>query len=233
MSRTDDLVPLFGGDPGSPPLKFRQGQIVAWNPDTGQNTIDVQGVLLPDVPVMNTGEAIALKAGHVVGLVLWGHTWFIIGRITVPGDPDFASASTDFGLATGFANNFAVPQTTDATLVSATINCPTWARQAMVNMTAMIDLRNRRAAADFAWCTPKIATVTGQTSIQGFAANGAADLQDQQAVTLAHLLLVDLPGTPGQTIVCSALAHTIGGAWVADPFNTVFVSAAAIFKSTV
>ena len=81
---TDDTAPLF--DQAGPGVRFRQGTITAWNAATGQNTVDVANGTLTDVPILNTGEAIALKAGHVVGLLGQGMTWFIIGRITPASD---------------------------------------------------------------------------------------------------------------------------------------------------
>lgn len=234
MSRADDLVPLFGETPdGTPPLKFRQGQIVEWDPNTGNNKVDVQGVQLVNVPMMNTGEAIALKAGHIVGLFLWGHSWFIVGRITEPGDSDFASATLDFGLITAFTSNFTIP-TADTAVASAVMPCPTWARQALVSMSAVADLFNTNALAGSVFMTPVVASLSGPSIQHGYAPTGNAQLQHIQAISTTHHVLIDLPGTPGQTIAVEVrLRNNSGVLWAASAFNTAFISAAATFKSTV
>jgi hypothetical protein len=71
---------------------FRQGVVLAWNPDTAQNTVDVGGVVLTDVPILNTSESRLLTPGAVVGILTAGSSWMILGRVTVPNTPDAASA---------------------------------------------------------------------------------------------------------------------------------------------
>ncbi|MGW3619491.1 hypothetical protein [Micromonospora arida] len=89
--RSDDLTPLLIPQPG-PGLGFRQGVVTAWNPLTAENTIEVAGATLTNVPILNTNEAVLLSPGAVVGLMTSGPSWFILGRVTVPGTPDAASA---------------------------------------------------------------------------------------------------------------------------------------------
>lgn len=89
----DDLAPLFGQQP-SPGVAFRQGLIVAWDPLTAANTVDVAGATLTDLPVLNTSEVRTLAPGDVVGVLTMGAAWFILGRITVPGSPAAATAPT-------------------------------------------------------------------------------------------------------------------------------------------
>lgn len=91
MSRPDDLAPLLFRDPG-PGLGFRQGTVVSYNSLTGENTIQVGGGLVADLPILNTSEALLLEAGSVVGILTAGSSWFILGRITVPGTPDALTA---------------------------------------------------------------------------------------------------------------------------------------------
>lgn len=98
--RTDDLGPLFAGEPASA-VGFRQGRIIAWNPLTAQNTVDVGGTSLTDVPVLNTSEALLLRPGDVVALLTTGQgaqSWWIAGRVTIPGTPQAASALSMLGV---------------------------------------------------------------------------------------------------------------------------------------
>lgn len=85
--RGDDLAPLLI-PPDAPGVGFRQGVILSWNQDTAENTVQVAGSILTDLPILNTAEALLLRPGSVVGIMTAGSSWFILGRITVPGSPD-------------------------------------------------------------------------------------------------------------------------------------------------
>lgn len=234
MSRADDLVPFLTGkaDPDRvPQLRFRQGTVQSWNPDTGANIIIVGGAALTDVPMLNTGEAIALKAGHVVGLLTWGGSWFIVGRITVPGSPDFASASLAFGSAGDEATNFGVPTVATA-IVSATIDVPDWADEALVHVTGSCSLANPRAVGDFATMQVGVNGGAGGGINQGFAPTGDPDAQNLQAIAASSRNL--LSGVGGTTLTVQGLLNTTSGvAWAASASNYAVIHATAIFRSTV
>lgn len=105
---TDDLAPLFAPTP-TPGLALRQGVIVAWNPITAENTVNVDGVQLADLPVLNTSEAVLLAPGDVVAILASGRaaqSWAILGRLTIPGTPAAASAlsAVSAGIAAGVVN---------------------------------------------------------------------------------------------------------------------------------
>lgn len=89
--RSDDLVPLLAPDPGKP-VGFRQGVVIAWNPDTAANTVLVGGSLMTNLPILNTSEASLLAEGDVVGVLTSGSTWAIMGRFTIPGTPEAVSS---------------------------------------------------------------------------------------------------------------------------------------------
>ena len=91
MARSDDLVPLLAAKPAAG-VGFRQGVVLTWDQTTAENTVSVGGAVLTNVPVLNTSEAVSLTAGAVVGLLTSGPSWFILGRITIPGTPEAASA---------------------------------------------------------------------------------------------------------------------------------------------
>lgn len=131
--RADDLAPLLAAA-GRPDVGFHSGRVLAWNTDTGANTIDVAGAELTDVPILNTGEAIALRAGHVVALLRFKSSYFILGRVTMPGTDQFASASVYFWGANQEAIGFGVSDVWN-TKVFEDVYGPAWADEALLFMT--------------------------------------------------------------------------------------------------
>lgn len=223
----DDLSPLF--DQGGPGVRFRQGTILTWNAATGENTIDMGGGVLTDVPVLNTGEAIALKAGHVVGLLGQGMAWFIIGRITPANDPNFAGASLSFSAETAEATNFSLT-TVLAVKATATLDVPAWADEASVIAMGTCTLVNPRPAAEFASCAVFIDGVTGPGVQQGFGLNAAADNAHVQTLAAASTRVFN---PAGSTIACEIQIRSQGASWVAQASNIAGISAMAIFRSTI
>nr|WP_146218379.1 hypothetical protein [Micromonospora acroterricola] len=88
---SDDLAPILAAQPAQG-VGYRQGIVRAWNPVTAENTVEVAGALLDNVPVLNTNEALLLAPGDVVGILTSGPSWCILGRLTVPGTPGAATA---------------------------------------------------------------------------------------------------------------------------------------------
>lgn len=92
MSRSSDLVPLLAGLGGGKGVGFRQGVVVAWNPDTAENQIQVGNTVIDNLPILNTSEASLLVPGDVVGILTSGSSWAIMGRLVIPGTPEAASS---------------------------------------------------------------------------------------------------------------------------------------------
>lgn len=93
MSRSNDLVPyLSRPDGGGNPLSFRQGTVIAWDQDTAENVIQVGSNLFENLPSLNTSEASLLVPGDVVGIMVSGSTWAVMGRMIIPGTPEAASS---------------------------------------------------------------------------------------------------------------------------------------------
>ena len=93
--RSDDLVPFLTSPAsagGSKGVGWTKGEIVSWNQQTAENIVLVRGVLVENVPILNTSEAALLQVGDVVGLLSFGSTWGILGRFTIPGTPEAVSA---------------------------------------------------------------------------------------------------------------------------------------------
>lgn len=99
---TDALVSLFNAPlaPPSQDMRFRQGVVESWNPLTAENTVQVGGTVLTDLPVLNTSEALTLRPGDVVAVAVIGdtgaRTYAIMGRLTIPNTPSAASALNAF-----------------------------------------------------------------------------------------------------------------------------------------
>lgn len=218
---TDNLAPLF--DQGPSGARIRQGTILTWNAETGANTVDLAGGTLVNVPILNTGEAIALKAGHVVGLLGQGSTWFILGRVTVPGDPQFASASVAFDTLLESAGNFSVG-TSFATVVSGTINVPSWADEALVTISFNCALYNSSAGTT----TTQLKTII-DADAHSLVAGGLTNTYptNYDTLTQSHSVTLTSLGSTisvsGQALSTTALPTSI--------FNQAFLTGSAVFRS--
>jgi hypothetical protein len=221
---TDNLATLF--DSKQPGVRFRQGTILTWNSQTGENTVDLAGGTLTNVPIINTGEAVALKAGHVVGLLGQGSTWFIIGRVTPPNDPNFAGASVAFGGTGVSTTNFSVT-TTHAVKASTSITVPSWVDEAVVLCTANATLFNTTASGFLITAQPFIDGVGGGGCQFGLGptADASQNRMNSGGMSAQRVL------TPGATIALEVQAWTTSGTVPADINNQVNLDAIAIFRS--
>jgi hypothetical protein len=225
---TDNLASLFASGPDA--VRFRQGTITAWNANTGANTITVAGGTLTDVPILNTGEAIALKAGHIVGLLAFGSAWFILGRITPAGDPNFAGASVDFDGVHNSATNFGLT-TTPTNKVTATLTVPDWADEALVQLTSTVSLFNNNAASGYYTVfQPFIDGVGGGGGGFGVAPAGHASFNDSNSTAVAYQRLIT---NPGPTISLAVTGAVTLGTFPTVANNTIILDATAIFRSTI
>lgn len=222
---TDNLAPLF--TPAAPGVRFRQGTILTWNSQTGQNTIDVAGGTLTDVPVLNTSEAIALKAGHIVGLLVMGSVAFILGRVTPPNDPNFAAASVAFDGAGVTGTNFAIT-TSQVAYASSTLDVPAWADEAIVLATGNCQLTNTRPAVDFATIQVFIDGTGGGGSQTGFSAFGSGDNNFVGSMAVSAQRLISAPGA---TITVETKLNAQGAAWGVTASNRCNIDAIAVFRS--
>lgn len=83
----DNIGTLFEGDPSAPaPMALRQGVVESWDPDTGENSIQIAGGTLVNLPSL-TAESAELVAGDVVALLSVGDRALVLGKVTTPGDP--------------------------------------------------------------------------------------------------------------------------------------------------
>jgi len=101
MPGTDDLASLLTAAP-SAGMRYGQGQIIQWDPETFENVILWNGQPLENLPIVGTTDALSYQPGQYValhGLDASGEKgatqWWIAGRILVPGS-DNAEQIVDF-----------------------------------------------------------------------------------------------------------------------------------------
>ncbi|PZG14415.1 hypothetical protein C1I95_21725 [Micromonospora craterilacus] len=114
----DDPVQLLPPDPESG-LGLRQGVVVEWNPATAENKVLVGGTIAENLPILNTNEAIQLTPGAVVAVITNGSTWFVLGRITIPGTPEAASVLSMITTGVAFEGSSALLASTYPSYVEA------------------------------------------------------------------------------------------------------------------
>lgn len=96
--RPNDLAPLLATGAAGAVLGYRQGKVLEWNQLNAVNKILVGGAIIENVPILNTNEAVLLQSGDIVGLLTYGSSWVILGRLTIPGTPAAASIMNMFGI---------------------------------------------------------------------------------------------------------------------------------------
>jgi hypothetical protein len=225
--RDRDIIDLFPKP--EPGVRFRQGTVLSWNSSTGENSIDVGGGTLANLPILNTGEAIALKAGHTVGLLTFNGSWFILGRITVPGDADFASASVAFASGKDFQQGFSVASG-DQTQATVNLTVPSWADEAAVMAIAAVTLVNSEAGRRQVILYSKI---NGSSAGSGGMSTGIEPDSSGfgiGSITTAHAEVIS---SPGSTIECTCVTNLNGFTLSANGINTATMNAIAIFRSNV
>lgn len=66
---------------------FRQGVVIAWNPTTGENTVELEGVQLTDLGFVGAGSGTAVPAydpGDTVLLLVVRQTVVVLGLVLDP-----------------------------------------------------------------------------------------------------------------------------------------------------
>lgn len=218
--RSDDLVPILTPPPMDG-LGFRQGEVISFDSETGANIISVGGTTLVDVPMLNSGEAIALKAGHIVALLTWKSSWWILGRVTLPGSDQFASASVAIQNAGGQASNFTLNMTPN-NKVTATLNVPAWADLATIMCVGHAQADNTTASDAYLAIQTSAGSVNSAEMRQMvFAGQQAGSVSVSNHAALSGL---------GSTITVATRVWTQAGTWTGT--KTAIITATAFFQST-
>lgn len=221
----DNVADLFASGNDAPAVKFRQGTVTAWDASTGQNTIDVAGGTLTNVPILNTGEAIALRSGHVVGLLVFGRSAFILGRVTPANDPNFAAASVAFGSAGAQVFGYSVSAASVVKASSDELVVPAWADEAAVLVTGTGAVVNSNATAQ---------SVALQVGTNGSTGGGAFfDVAPGRIGGFSATCRNVFTGLSGGEVL-QITGSLIGTAtFAANGANALFLHAIAIYKSNV
>lgn len=101
----DGLAGLFQPPPLGPaqPAGIRQGIVKDWNQITAANTINVGGAVFTDLPILaSSAEVMLMAPGDTVLLMVVGQgevaTMYIVGRVTLPGTAQAATALNMIGM---------------------------------------------------------------------------------------------------------------------------------------
>ncbi|WP_188193450.1 hypothetical protein [Nonomuraea sp. SYSU D8015] len=152
--QSDDLTPLLF-PPAQGDFGFHQGKVLTWNQKTGQNTISMAGATLVDVPIMNGTEVPLLQPGHVVGMLRWKSSYFVLGRIIVPNAPDIGALPGALAGVGATNLNFEIT-TVREKVATAVFDVPPWANQALVLCVANASMHNLLGTSQFFYLTSPI-----------------------------------------------------------------------------
>lgn len=96
---SDDLTPLLAPPAGGArqAVGFRQGTVIAFDPITLANTVQVGGAEFTNLPLLGIAEAVTLTPGDVVGIMAvtstgGAATFAIMGQYVTPSSPEAAGA---------------------------------------------------------------------------------------------------------------------------------------------
>lgn len=98
---TPGLADQFPGR-DTPDLGIRQARVLAWNGFTGENTLDVGGTPIENVPSIGGLEKIGVRVGDVLMLLRYQDTFMVLGRSVDPAEVDFTK---DTALVRDFSGN--------------------------------------------------------------------------------------------------------------------------------
>lgn len=126
------LGSLFQPDPSAPPnIAVRQGVVQAWDTNTGENSVQIAGGTVVNIPSL-TAEAAELVAGDVVAVLTSGDTALVLGKVTTPGDPGTVPTwNADLQALAPLTDLAAV--TTGTTITGATVESSTTGVGVVVN----------------------------------------------------------------------------------------------------
>lgn len=161
MNGAADLAPLIGAAQGTAPdVGFRQATVIAWDAAAGTNAVEIGGTVVRNLPVLNLGDFTILQPGDVVGLLRYRTTYFILGRVIPPSQPDASRAAYDYDAAGVSQQNFAIASG-GTSLAAATINPPTWAGEVMIHATTDASFTNTTAAMQYVYLSVRWESVNG------------------------------------------------------------------------
>lgn len=206
-------------------VTFSSGVVEIYASFSGENQIRLggeNGPLLVNVPVLN--NSVRLSRGDVVALLKFKSSYFILGRISVPG----SVATFGGGVHAGFCNESNSGFGMSASLVekvSDVVWGPAWAKTAFTFVTGTVQAYNGSGATDYMHVECSIDGNRGyQSFIQGWTAGFPS--------ATATLSLPDQSGARDfsvDPIEVAVSAYSENGGWGASASNYATVSAQTIF----
>lgn len=178
MLRSDDLAPLFDTDLKGPaiPVLYRKGRLDAWDPDTFENTVVVDGVSLPNLTILSAAEAKGFAAGDKVGLHLIDGSWAIVGQFVTPGSAEVTAIldrlSTELGERAASADVAAAEGTISATFTDLATPGPAVTLDIGASGKALVIVSAREVS-------------TTSTPVMSYAISGATTVAADDADSLA------------------------------------------------
>ncbi|HEV7649381.1 MAG TPA: hypothetical protein VGP26_14605 [Actinophytocola sp.] len=209
----EDLAPLIAqfAKPGD--LGFHAGKVLAWNKTTGENTVDVAGTALQDLPMLNLGDTVNLAADDTVAVLRYKSTMFIVGRIVPPGSESLASGAVLPATGNLATDTYAIT-TTKTLVLSTTLTAPPWSDAVTVSVTMQGTGRNNRGVADRMFLCGVINGSDGPEQFgQGDASPNPSFAYTSASYTASGLL----PG--GTSFDVGGKVRSLGGTWTADVLN--------------
>lgn len=219
-----DLAPLLAANrQQTPDVGFRQGTVLTWDGAAGTNSVEIGGTTVRDLPVLNLGDFTILQPGDVVGLLRFGVTYFILGRVIPPASPDVNRATLSFATSSGFEASYAMA-TTRVARAYTSLPVPDWAGEAMVMVGANFGGINSRTVADYLGARIQVNGGNVGSFDQFFTADPNGGFAS--GTRYASLLIPD----PGSIISAQTVTWVNGGTWDATGNNYAETYLQAIFR---
>jgi len=215
---------LSNGTDKQPPLDFHQGLVQTWDQDTGANVVIVAGSEVVNLPVLNSSDIVIINPGDTVGILKYRNTYFILGRIVLPGSNQLGNAAIAFGASTKRNTNFTITTNALATsasdVVTALIDVPPWADEALVLVQMDATLTNTTAGLSFVAIMPTINGIVGTGLIEDAVAGEITSMSASASQIVSN---------PGSQINFTGRA-TATATWTANVNNHAYIQATAIFR---
>lgn len=206
-------------------LGFHQGTITAWDAQTGENTVQVAGSELQDLPMLSIGDTVDLAAGDTVGLLRVKSTMFIVGRIVLPGAGVLATSAIFPETGTVSASGYQVP-TSETTVVTTSLTTPEWSNAMTVFATLHATGRNDRGVIDFMFVRVRINGTSGAGQF------GTAQSPNPSFTYVSASFSESSAIAGGTEFAISGLVNAQGGAWTANSLNQCDLTYSVIYYRT-
>lgn len=231
--RVSSLSRLFLPNPDGPaqPAQFRQAILVDFDPNTGNNTVQIGASQLTDLPLARTGAEIGLQTGDNILVMYLGNSAMIFCAIATPGSTNYGASNLARAGFVDNASNWAVTTAGTTVITDNTVIVPSWAHSAQVIALGGASTHNSLASVDN-WLSAITIDVPGEA--QAFSAQiTTAVPAGQIGQTFAQF--GDLVAVvPGVTMTFKYIVGSGAGTWAArtDNIATLFV-AVEFFRESV